>query len=241
LRRREFIAGIGRGALAAGGESVDEMRAIVCSTLMALIITTAGAQAQGCSPNHELYRIVPEYRAIMLDGGEIKRVMFVDPKDERLKLWKPGHNITYCPDENKMINTTINSVATLLSEFAATTCKTLLISDAIDRWLQKAWDYTNKPNGDPNIFVYEAKSNLGWYYNVCTDHAGDDLENKDFKDFLYVAASLTRVNMAIEDSANASTYKARAAQYEKWRDALYEAEGKKSLPQRLWERVTAPR
>jgi len=49
---------------------------------------------QGCTPNHELYRIVPEYRAIMLDGGEIKRVMFVDSKDERLKLWKPCHNIT---------------------------------------------------------------------------------------------------------------------------------------------------
>jgi hypothetical protein len=36
-----------RGGLAAGGESVDEMRAIVCSTLMALIITAARAQAQG--------------------------------------------------------------------------------------------------------------------------------------------------------------------------------------------------
>ena len=80
---------------------------IVCSTLMALIITTAGAQAQGCTRDHELYRIVPEHRAIMLDGGDIKRVMFVDWKDERLNLWKPGHNITYCPDENKMINTTI--------------------------------------------------------------------------------------------------------------------------------------
>jgi hypothetical protein len=57
---------------------------------MTLIITTAGAQAQGCTPNHELSRIVPEYRAIMLDGGEIKRVMFVDPKDERLTLWKPN-------------------------------------------------------------------------------------------------------------------------------------------------------
>jgi hypothetical protein len=220
---------------------VDEVRAIVCSTLMALIVTTAGAQAQGCSPNHELYRIVPEYPAIMLDGGEIKRVMFVDQKDERLKLWKPGHNITYCPDENKMINTTINSVATLLSEFAATTCKTLLISDAIDSWLKKAWDYTNKPTGDPNIFVHEAKSNLGWYYKVCTDHAETQFEDKDFKDFLYVAASLTSVNMAIDDPANASTYKARAAQYEKWRDALYEAEGKKSFTRRLWERVTAPR
>jgi hypothetical protein len=112
---------------------------------MTLIIMTTGAQAQGCTPNHELYRIVPEYRAIMLDGGEVKRVMFVDMKDERLKLWKPGHNIRYCPDENKMINTTINSVATLLSEFAATSCKPLQISDAIDRWLQKAWDYTNTP------------------------------------------------------------------------------------------------
>jgi hypothetical protein len=219
---------------------VDEMRAIVGFTLMALIITTAGAQAQGCSPNHELYRIVPEYRAIMLDGGEIKRAMFVDSKDERLTLWKPGHNITYCPDENKVINTTINSVATLLSEFA-TTCKTLLISDAIDRSLKRAWDYTNTPNGDPTVFVTEAKSKLGWYYEVCTDHGGGWFENEDFKDFLHVAASLTSINMAIEDRANESTYKARAAQYEKWRDALYEAEGKKSITQRLWERVTAPR
>lgn len=207
---------------------------------MILIITTAGAQAQGCTPNHELYRIVPEYRAIMLDGGEIKRVMFVDSKDERLKLWKPGHNITYCPDENKTINTTINSVATLLSEFAATSCKPLPISDAIDRWLQKAWDYTNAPNGDPSAFVNEAKSNLGWYYLVCTDHAGDNwFENKGFKDFLYVAASLTRINMAIDDPANASTYKARAVQYEKWRDTLYAAEGEKSFARRIWERLTA--
>jgi hypothetical protein len=230
-----------RGGLTGGGESVDEMRAIVCSTLMVLITTTAGAQAQGCTPNHELYRIVPEYRAIMLDGGEIKRVMFVDPKDERLKLWKPGHNITYCPDENKMIDTTINSVATLLSEFAATSCKQLQISDAIDRSLKRAWDYTNTPNGDPTVFVTEAKSNLGWYYKVCTDHGGEDwFEDKDFKDFLYVAASLTKVNMAIEDPANESTYKARAAQYEKWRDALYAEEGKKSFAQRIWDRLTAP-
>jgi hypothetical protein len=206
---------------------------------MALTITTAGAQAQECTPNHELYRIVPELRAIMLDGGDIKRVMFVDWKDERLKLWKPGHNITYCLDENKMINTTINSVATLISE-SATTCKTLLISDAIDRALKRAWDYTNTPNGDPNVFVTEAKSNFGWYYKVCTDHGGGWFENEDFKDFLYAAASLTRVNMAIDDAANESTYKARAAQYEKWRDALYAAEGKKSLPRRIWERLTAP-
>jgi hypothetical protein len=240
LRRQEFIAGIASGDLAAGGESADKMRAIVCSTLMALIITTAGVQAQGCTQNHELYRIVPELRAIMLDGGDIKRVMFVDWKDGRLNLWKPGHNITYCPDENKMINTTINSVATLISEFA-TTCKTLLISDAIDRALQRAWDYTHTPNGDPNVFVAEAKSNLGWYYRVCTDHAGDWFANQDFKDFLYVAASLTRINMAIEDPANESAYKARAAQYEKWRDALYADEGKKSLARRIWERLTAPR
>jgi hypothetical protein len=94
------------------------MRAIICSALISLTITPAAAQAQRCTPNHELYRIVPEYRAIMLDGGEIKRVMFADWKDERLKTWKPGHNITFCPDENKMINTTVNSVATLISEFS---------------------------------------------------------------------------------------------------------------------------
>jgi hypothetical protein len=213
------------------------MRAIVCSTFMALMITTTGAHAQGCTPNHELYRIVPEHRAVMLDGGEIKRVMFVDEKDERLKLWKPGHNITYCPDENKMINTTINSVATLLSELA-TTCKTRLNSDAIDRSLQRAWEYANRPNDDPTVFVNEAKRTLGWYYVVCTDHADDWFGNKDFKELLYVAASLMRVNMAIEDPANANTYKARAAQYEKWRAALYDAEGKKSVVQRIWERVT---
>jgi hypothetical protein len=220
---------------------VDEMRAIVGFTLMALIITTAGAQAQGCSPNHELYRIVPEYRAIMLDGGEIKRAMFVDSKDERLTLWKPGHNITYCADENKMIDTTINSVATLLSEFAAMSCKPRLVSDAIDRSLKRAWDYANTPSGDPTAFVTEAKLQLGWYYKVCTDHDGGWFENEDFKSFLHVASSLTSINMAIDDHVNASTYKARAAQYDKWRDALYEAEGKKSFVQRLWERATAPR
>ncbi len=178
----------------------------------------------------------------MLDGGEIKRVMYVDGKDERLTLWKPGHNITYCPDENKMINTTINSVATLLSEFA-TTCKPRLNSDAIDRSLQSAWEYANRPNDDPTVFVNEAKRTLGWYYEVCTDHGEGsfaDFAKKDFKDFLYVAASLTSINMTNEDRANESTYKARAAQYEKWRSDLYAAEGEKSLARRLWERLTAP-
>ncbi len=212
--------------------------ATVAFALVTLSITTAGAQAQQCTPNHELYRIVPEHRAIMLDGGEIKRVMFVDEKDERLTSWKPGHNITYCPDENKVINTTINSVATLLSEFAAPPCKALLISDAIDRSLQRAWDYANRPNGDPNAFVTEAKRSLGWYYEVCTDHGGGWFENEDFKDFLHVAASLTSINMAIEDRSNESTYKARAAQYEKWRSDLYAAEDKKSFVQRTWERFT---
>jgi hypothetical protein len=225
--------------LALGRRKRESMKAIVCSTLMALIIMTAGAKAQGCTPNHEMYRIVPEHRAVMLDGGEIKRVMFVDPKDERLKLWKPGHNITYCPDENKMIDTTINSVVTLLSEFA-TTCKPLLVSDSIDRSLHTAWDYAISPNGDPTVFGTEAKSNLGWYYKVCTDHAGGWFDNEDFKDFLQVAASLTKVNMAIEDPAHESTYKARAAQYAKWRDALYAAEGEKSLARRIWDRLTAP-
>jgi hypothetical protein len=215
------------------------MRAIVFATLMALLVMKTDAQAQGCSPNHELYRIVPEHRAIMLDGGEIIRVMFVDSKDERLTLWKPGHNITYCPDENKVIDTTINSVSTLLSEFAATSCKPLQISNAIDRSLQKAWEYANSPNGDPSAFVHEAKSNLGWYYKVCTDHAGADWfdDHNDFKDFLIVASSLTSVNMAIDDPSNKNIYKARAAQYEKWRDALYAVEAKKGIAQRLWERV----
>jgi hypothetical protein len=206
---------------------------------MALTVTTAGAHAQGCSPNHELYRIVPEYRAIILDGGNIKRVMFVDWKDERLKIWKPGHNITFCPDENKMINTTINSVATLISEFSST-CKTLSSSDEIDGALQKAWDYTNRPNGDPSVFLTEAKSKLGWYYKVCTDHDGGWFDNHDFKDFLDTAASLTEINMAVDDPANKSTYKARAVQYEKWREALYEAESKKGLARRIWERITVP-
>jgi hypothetical protein len=197
------------------------------------------AHAEGCAPNHELFRVVPEYRAVLLDGGAIKRVMFVDWKDERLSTWKPGHNITFCPDDNKMINTTINSVATLLSEFA-TTCKTLLLSDEIDRALEQAWKYANQPNGDPTLFVTEAKSRLGWYYEVCTDHAEGRFKEKDLKDFAYVAASLTRINMAIEDPANENIYKARAAKYEKWHDALYSAESKKSWPQRIWQRFFAP-
>jgi hypothetical protein len=186
-----------------------------CSHVVALAaMVTCGlvtAQAHGCTRDHELHRIVPEYRAIILDGGDIKRVMYVDWQDDRLKSWKPGHNITFCPDENKVINTTINSVATLLSEFA-TTCKTLLISNTIDRALQSAWDYANSPNGDPSVFLTEAKSQLVWYYKVCTDHGENWFDKEDFKNFLSVAASLMRVNMAIEDPANESTYKARAAQ-----------------------------
>lgn len=217
------------------------MRTIVCSASMVLLVATAGAQAQQCTPNHELFQIVPEHRAIMLDGGEIKRVMYVDEKDERLTSWKPGHNITYCPDDNKVINTTINSVATLISEFGASSCETRLNSDAVDRSLQRAWEYANRPNDDPTAFVNEAKRNLSWYYEVCTGHGSGsftDFGKKDFKDFLYVAAILMRVNMANEDRPNESTYKARADQYEKRRDVLYTAEGKKSLVQRTWERFT---
>lgn len=216
------------------------MRASFCSTLIALLFAGANAQAQQCTPNHELYRVVPEHRAIMLDGGEIKRVMYVDETDDRLKLWKPGQNITYCPDDNKVINTTINSVATLLSEFA-TTCKTSPTSDAIDRSLQRAWDYANTPDRDPTAFVTEAKFQLSWYYKVCTDHADSWFVKEDFKDFLHVAASLTSVNMATDDPGNANIYKARADKYERWRDALYTAEGQKSVVRRIWERVTAPR
>jgi hypothetical protein len=99
----------------------------------------------------------------------------------------------------------------------------------------------NQPNGNPTPFVTEAKSKLGWYYEVCTDHtAGGWVKEKDFKDFAYVAASLTRVNMAIEDPVNENIYKARAAKYEKWRDALYAVESKKSWAQRIWQRFFAP-
>ena len=48
------------------------------------------------------------------------------------------------------------------------------------------------------------------------------------------------ITVAGDDPANASTYKARAAQYEKWREALYEAESKKGWARRIWERITAP-
>jgi hypothetical protein len=47
--------------------------------------------------------------------------------------------------------------------------------------------------------------------------------------------------MAVDDPANKNTYKARAAQYEKWRDALYAAEEKKGIARRLWERVISPK
>jgi hypothetical protein len=48
------------------------MRAIIYATFIALVFMTAGSKAQECSPNHELSRIVPEHRAIMLDGDNIK-------------------------------------------------------------------------------------------------------------------------------------------------------------------------
>jgi hypothetical protein len=208
------------------------MRAIT-TVVVASLTATAAAHAEQCTPNHELYRIVPEFRAVLLDGGNIKRVMFVDWKDERISTWKPGHNITFCPDENKMINTTINSVVRLLPEFA-TTCKPLLISDYIDRSLQTAWDYANKGD-DRSIFVTAAESDLGWYYKVCTDHEGAWLKKDDFKNFLYTAAILTRGNMAVEDPANSSTYMERAAKYERWRQDLYSAESKKSWLSRIWQ------
>jgi hypothetical protein len=94
------------------------MRTTIITIIAAVLLTATGAHAEGCTRDHELYRIVPEYRAVLLDGGSIIRVMFADWKDERLSTWKPGHNITFCPDENKMINTTTNTVATLVSQFA---------------------------------------------------------------------------------------------------------------------------
>jgi hypothetical protein len=212
------------------------MRTTITTIIAAVLLTATGAHAEGCTRDHELYRIVPEYRAVLLDGGDIKRVMFADWKDERLGTWKPGHNITFCPDENKMINTTINSIATLLPEFD-TKCKTLLLSDEIDSDLESAWKFANEPYGDPTVFVTEAKSKLGWYYEVCTDHAGELFKKKyDFKDFADVAADLMRIDMSIDDPANESTYKARAIKYERWRNALYEAESKKSWYNWVWQR-----
>jgi hypothetical protein len=79
------------------------MKIAICLVgALTLFVPPSEAHAEGCTPNHELYRIVPEYRAVLLDGGDIKRVMFVDWKDERLSTWKPGHNITFCPDQDKM-------------------------------------------------------------------------------------------------------------------------------------------
>jgi hypothetical protein len=212
------------------------MRTIIAMLTAALLTTATGARAQECTQNHELYRVVPEYRAVLLDGSEIKRVMFVESRDERLSTWKAGHNITYCPAGDKMINTTINSVVTLVSEFS-TTCNTLLLSNEIDRALESAWKYASQPNGNPSLFVSEAKNRLGWYYEICTDHVdGSSMFKKDdFKDFAYSAASLTKINMAIEDPPNANIYKQRADKYERWRNALYEAESKKSLAQRIWQ------
>jgi hypothetical protein len=206
------------------------------TAIAAILLTCIEAHAEGCTPNHELYRIVPEYRAILLDGGNIERVMFVDAKDERLSTWKPDNNITFCPDEDKMINTTTNSVVTLLSEIIST-CNTLLISDAVDRALEHAWKYANVPNGDPSLFVDEAKSRLGWFYEVCTDHLdGTAMFRKDdFKLFTYTAASLTKIDMAMHDPANEKIYKERAEKYEQWGEALLKAESKKSWLQRLWQ------
>ena len=58
-------------------------------------------------------------------------------------------------------------------------------------------------------------------------------DNKDFKEFAYVAASLMRMDLSIDDPANENIYKTRAAEYEKWRDALYAAESKKSWSQQI--------
>lgn len=139
-----------------------------------------------------------------------------------------------------MINTTINSIVTLVSEFVST-CNTLLISNEIDQVLELAWKYANQPNGDPSMFVGEAKSKLGWYYEICTDHVGGTsiFKKDDFKDFAYAAASLTKIDMAIDDPANANIYKQRADKYEHWHDALYEAESKKSWLQRILQRYFA--
>src|SRR6266542_1592625 len=227
-----------------GGREEDGglMRAITMTTTIVavLLIASAGAHAQECTRNHELYRIVPEYRGIMLDGGAIKRAIYTaSEKDERLSTWKPGHNITYCPDDDKMINTTINSVMTLISEFT-TSCKPDSVSYEIDAWLQRAWEAAHQQYGHPKLSLDQAKFKLGWYYVVCTDHSDAWFAKDDLKGFLIVADSLVRINFAIDDPAHASTYEARAAKYKTWSNALYAAESKKSLPQRVWQQFFAP-
>lgn len=210
------------------------MRAII---VLAGIMIVGGARAEGCTSNHELYRVVPEYSAIMLDGGEIVRVAYLSGReDERLKAWKPGHNITYCPDQDKMINTTINSIAGLISKYSMTTCDTLATSNEIDRALEDAWRKANTPNISL-LSVTRARSRLGWWYVVCTDHDALVIQQPEgLKEFLLSAESLTKVNMAVYDRANEATYKSRAAKYDGWWKALWEAEGKKPLAQRLWQR-----
>ena len=62
------------------------MRTAITTIIAAVLLTATRAYAEGCTRNHELYRIVPEYRAVLLDGGSIKRVMFVEWHDERLLI-----------------------------------------------------------------------------------------------------------------------------------------------------------
>jgi hypothetical protein len=216
------------------GEVVMRWRVVASVGVLSCAFASA-ANAQGCTPNHELYRVVPEFRAIMLDGGEIKRVLFVDWKDERLNAWKPGNNITFCPNQNKVINTSINSIATLLPEMA-TSCDVRGISDEMDSILELAWKYPSRGE-DASLSVVSAESKLGWYYEVCADHVEgfNVFKKKDLKEFLFSAASLSKINMAIEDPVNGSLYKARAAKYEKWNSTLYEMERNKSWTLRIWE------
>jgi hypothetical protein len=206
------------------------------TTTIAAILLTTGAHAEGCTRNHELYRIVPEYRAVMLDGGEVKREMFVKEGDTRLTTWRPGHNITYCPDEDKMINTSINSVVTLFQAGPGYFCKPLyLVSDALDAKLEGVWEWRDKYPG-PDLFLSQAKGWLGWYYLVCEDNPTAWFNNFELPLFLATAASLTSVNMAVDDPAHKATYEARAAKYKAWSAALTKAESNKSWAQRMWER-----
>lgn len=218
-----------------GEERGNYMRNITV-TICAVLLTTV-AHAEGCTRNHELNRIVPEYRAIVLDGGAIKRVMYVDEGDARLHTWRPGHNITYCPDEDKMINTSINSVVTLFSEFGASYyCKPLyLVSDTLDKKLEAVWEWLDKYPG-PDLFLSQARGWLGWFYVVCEDNPTAWFKDYDLPLFLTTAASLTSVNMAVDDPAHKATYEARAAKYKAWSSALTKAESNKSWAQRMWER-----
>jgi hypothetical protein len=57
--------------------------------IAALALTVTAAAAESCTRNHELFRIVPEYRAVMLDGGAIDALYAAESKKSWAeRLWQ---------------------------------------------------------------------------------------------------------------------------------------------------------